>query len=91
MSSLTPKQRKEGGHGSFPKGYPTTTKEYADPGNKKYPIDSETHVRAAWSYINMPKNRKMYSSAELAAIESRIKRAAKKFKIDIEDEAKEND
>src|SRR5690348_17020468 len=26
--------------------------EYADTTNKKYPIDSAEHVRAAWSYIN---------------------------------------
>ena len=25
--------------------------EFADPTNKKYPIDSPEHVRAAWSYI----------------------------------------
>jgi hypothetical protein len=28
--------------------------EFADPVNKKYPIDTEKHVRAAWSY--MPPN-----------------------------------
>lgn len=26
--------------------------EFADPVNKKYPIDNAGHVRAAWSYIN---------------------------------------
>src|SRR5680860_273569 len=26
--------------------------QFADPVNRKYPIDSEEHVRAAWSYIN---------------------------------------
>lgn len=57
---------------------------YADPKNGKYPIDTKEHVRAAWSYINMPKNQKGYSSTELAEIKDRIKSAAKKFGITIE-------
>lgn len=57
---------------------------YADPKNGKYPIDTEEHVRAAWSYINMPKNQKGYSPEELAQIKDRIKTAAKKFGIKIE-------
>ena len=39
---------------------------FADPKNKKYPLDSEKHCRAAWSYINMPKNAAKYSSADVA-------------------------
>lgn len=69
---------------------------YADPGYKddnkpRYPIDSSTHVRAAWSYINMPKNQQGYSSAQLSRIKSRIKKAAKEYgvKIDTDDEANE--
>lgn len=54
---------------------------YADPKNKKYPIDSEKHIRAAWSYIGMPKNQAKYSSEEVAAIKRRIT-AAWKSKID---------
>ncbi|BCP29600.1 hypothetical protein MINTM026_05700 [Mycobacterium intracellulare] len=57
---------------------------YADPKNGKYPIDTKEHVRAAWSYINMPKNQKGYSPAELAEIKGRIKAAAKRFGITIE-------
>lgn len=57
---------------------------YADPKNGKYPIDTAEHVRAAWSYINMPKNQKEFSSSELAQIKDRIKAAAKKFGIKIE-------
>lgn len=30
--------------------------EYAAPKEGKYPIDTEAHIRAAWSYINQPKN-----------------------------------
>ena len=63
---------------------------YADPKNNKYPIDTEAHVRAAWSYINMPKNQSQYSSEELSAIKGRIKRAAEKFGIDISDDSKKS-
>lgn len=56
---------------------------YADPKNNKYPVDTEAHVRAAWSYINMDKNASQYSAEELSAVKGRIKRAAEKFGIDI--------
>lgn len=63
---------------------------YADPGyrdgTKRYPIDTEAHVRAAWSYINMPKNASKYDSKQLAAIKGRIKAAARKLGIKISDE-----
>jgi phage I-like protein len=57
---------------------------YADPGyqkdgKKRYPLDSEEHCRAAWSYINMPKNAAKYSSANLASIKSKIQAALKKY------------
>ncbi len=86
MADLTPKQQKEGGHGTFPKGYPQNAEDYADPSNKKYPVSSAEKTRAAWSYINKAQNRKMYSASELTAIEGRIKKAAKKFGITISDE-----
>jgi hypothetical protein len=57
---------------------------YADPADGKYPIDTAEHVRAAWSYVNMPKNQTSYSPAELASIKAKIKSAAKKFGIQIE-------
>lgn len=63
--------------------------EYADEKNKKYPLDKE-HVHAAWSYINMPKNAAKYSAEELAAIKGRIKRAAKKFGMEISEDEKKN-
>lgn len=59
---------------------------YADPKNGKYPIDTKEHCQAAWSYINMPKNQKGYTSEEVAAIKSRIKAAAKKFGITISED-----
>jgi Caudovirus prohead serine protease len=65
---------------------------YADPGYQedgkhRYPIDTEEHVRAAWSYINQEKNQSAYSSSELSSIKGKIKSAAKKFGIDIKDDA----
>src|SRR6516164_7305429 len=59
---------------------------YADSKHHKYPIDTKAHVKAAWSYINMPKNAKFYSSSELATIKGKIKAAAKKFGIEISEE-----
>jgi len=61
---------------------------YADPGyqadkKKRYPLDSEQHVKAAWSYINMQKNASKYSSAQISRIKGKIKAAAKKYGIDI--------
>src|ERR1043166_6182572 len=70
---------------SPPKDYTKNKTEYADPANYKYPIDTEKHIRAAWSYINMPKNQKGYSPAQVAAIKGRIKRAGKKFGIEFND------
>lgn len=60
---------------------------YADPGYKndikRYPIDSADHCRAAWSYINMPKNQAGYTPEQVAEIKGRIKAAAKRFGVDI--------
>jgi peptidoglycan hydrolase-like protein with peptidoglycan-binding domain len=62
--------------------------EYADPGyqvdkQKRYPIDSEAHVRAAWSYINQSGNASPYSPEQLRAIKNKIRAAAKKYGIAI--------
>lgn len=50
---------------------------YADPGYQsdgrhRYPVDTEQHIRAAWSYIHHPDNRVSYSSEQLAHIEGAI-------------------
>jgi Caudovirus prohead serine protease len=60
--------------------------DYADPGyqedkKKRYPIDTEAHIRAAWNYINKDKNQAQYSSAQVASIKRKIIAAWKK-KID---------
>jgi hypothetical protein len=60
--------------------------EFADPTNNKYPIDSEEHVRAAWSYINHKDNAAKYDKDEVTTIKNRIKKAAKKFDVEIEDD-----
>lgn len=60
--------------------------EFADPVNNKYPIDSEKHVRAAWSYINQKDNAAKYDKDEVALIKKRIKKAAKKFDIEISED-----
>lgn len=67
---------------------------YADPGYQKdgvarYPLDSKEHCRAAWSYVNMPKNARKYTAAQLARVKSRIKAACKKFGIDVAKEAED--
>jgi phage head maturation protease/cation transport regulator ChaB len=60
--------------------------EYADPGyqsdkKKRYPVDSEKHIRAAWNYINKPKNAAKYSPANLSRVRGKIL-SAWKSKID---------
>jgi hypothetical protein len=65
---------------------------FADPTNKKYPIDTVAHVRSAWSYINKESNASKYDSGEVTAIKGRIKTAAKKFGVEIADaETKSSD
>lgn len=61
---------------------------YADPGyqkdgKKRYPIDSEEHVRAAWGYINHVDNVKLYTPQQVADIKGRIRAAAKKLGVEI--------
>lgn len=51
--------------------------DYADPGyqedgKKRYPLDSERHIRAAWAYIHLPHNAARYSADQLGHIKARI-------------------
>lgn len=57
---------------------------FADPTNKKYPIDSPEHVRSAWSYINHADNAAKYERDEVKTIKERIKKAATKHGVEIE-------
>lgn len=59
---------------------------FADPENKKYPIDTPEHIRAAHSYINHKDNAAKYSAEEVRAIKGRIDRAAKQHGIEISTE-----
>lgn len=54
---------------------------YADAENHKYPVDSEKHVKAAWSYINMPKNAAKYAPSKVASIKSKIRSKFKQYGI----------
>lgn len=56
---------------------------FADEKNKKYPIDTEEHIRAAWNYINKEGNAGKYDASEVATIKRKIV-AAWKEKIDKE-------
>lgn len=72
---------------------PASKAHYADPGyqsdgKKRYPLDSEAHCRAAWSYINMPKNAAMYSPDQLKRIKARIRSAGKKYGITFAEDVK---
>lgn len=63
---------------------------YLEDGKARYPLDSERHVRAAWSYINQDKNAKQYTPEQLARIKAKIKAAAKRFGIDLNDDENES-
>jgi hypothetical protein len=52
---------------------------FADAKNKKYPIDTEAHIRAAWNYISKRKNAAKYSAADVKAIKAKIVAAWKKM------------
>lgn len=54
---------------------------FADEKNKKYPLDTEAHIRSAWSYIGQERNASQYSPEDVAAIKKKIV-AAWKDKID---------
>jgi len=68
---------------------PVAQAHYADPGYQKdgkarYPLDSERHCRAAWSYINKAENAAPYTPDQLKKIKARIMAAGKRYGIDFE-------
>ncbi len=63
--------------------------EFADPVNKKYPIDTEKHIRAAWSYINHKDNAAKYDKDEVETIKKRIMHAAESHDIEIDPATKD--
>lgn len=50
---------------------------FADPVNKKYPIDTPGRIKAAWAYIHQPSNSEKYTAGEARTIKARVRRAAK--------------
>ena len=58
---------------------------FADPTNKKYPIDTPGRIKAAWAYIHQPSNKAKYTTVERQAILSRIRQAAKARRIALPD------
>lgn len=66
---------------------------YADPKNGKYPIDTEEHIRAAWSYINMPKNAAKYplNGVTLSEVKARIRTAMKGLGAKVDDDDRAED
>jgi phage head maturation protease len=51
--------------------------DFADPGyrpdaKKRYPIDTERHIRAAWAFIHLPDNARHYTPGQLERIKARI-------------------
>ncbi|GAB2563531.1 DUF6582 domain-containing protein [Spirosoma aerophilum] len=60
--------------------------DFADQTNNKYPIDTPEHVRAAWNYIHHKNNAAKYDADEVTTIKDRIRKAAKKFDVSIDEE-----
>src|SRR5918997_630707 len=58
---------------------------FADPTNKKYPIDTAGRIKAAWAYIHQPANAAKYTPAEQRTIVGRIKKAATRKRIELPD------
>ena len=51
--------------------------QYSDPGfqpdkKKRYPVDTESHIRSAWNYIHKPHNASKYTSEQLTHIKKII-------------------
>jgi uncharacterized protein len=61
---------------------------YADPKNGKYPVDTEKHAKAAWAYINVPKNADEYplNGVTLESVKDEIKKALEHFGVEISED-----
>jgi hypothetical protein len=58
---------------------------FADPVNRKYPIDTPGRIKAAWAYIHQPSNEEKYTPGERRTIRARIRAAAKARKVALPD------
>ena len=56
---------------------------FADPVNKKYPVDTPGRIKAAWAYIHQPVNAGKYSAEEVRTIKVRIRGAAESRKVQL--------
>lgn len=52
---------------------------FADPVNKKYPIDTKEHADAAARYFGKQSNRDKYPAGERSTLAAKITSAVKKF------------
>jgi hypothetical protein len=76
-------RRRDARPGAGVEKYGRTT--FADPVNKKYPIDTHGRIQAAWAYIHQPANAAKYTPAEVRTIKARIRAAAKKRNVTLPD------
>ncbi len=58
---------------------------FADPVNKKYPIDTPGRIKAPWAYIHQPRNAEKYARGEQRLLKARIWAAAKARKVSLPD------
>jgi hypothetical protein len=58
---------------------------FADPTNKKYPIDTPGRIKAAWAYIHQPSNAAKYSAGERRTIKTRIRQEARTRRVTLPD------
>lgn len=77
---------REGRAAKEPKPYGDV--KYADSKNGKYPVDTEKHAKAAWAYINVPKNADEYplNGVTLESVRDEIKKALEHFGVEISED-----
>jgi hypothetical protein len=59
---------------------------FADPKNRKWPLNSASRVRNAWARIHSEASTVNYSDAEISAMKGRIRSAAKRTNVTLSDE-----
>ncbi|NQE89777.1 DUF6582 domain-containing protein [Nocardia terpenica] len=64
--------------------------DYADPGfqpdkRKRYPLRDAEEVRTAWDYVHQQRNRRPYTAEQLTHIESKIRAAAHRYGVELDD------
>lgn len=58
---------------------------FADPVNRKYPVNTPGRIRAAWAYVHTRSNAANYTAVELRAIKRRIRAAARARELALPD------